>query len=158
MPIITTSDIKRQDTFFKKHTDCDSRAKSVTYNDGMKRADEIGCRVRKLRLVRGYTQATVAGMAGVVPSMITMIEKGDRLPGIDVLDAIAVALGVTSGFLLGEGLPLKKELLDFLQELEGPGLCLSLARLNAFQREQVARLIMALFSPVAGQRGAVNGL
>ena len=48
----------------------------------------LGLRLRGMRLERGLTLAAAAGGAGVSLSYLSDIERGRRLPALDVLDRI----------------------------------------------------------------------
>lgn len=62
----------------------------------------IGARLRVLRRWRGMTQAQVAGLAGLLPSQISMIETGQRsLDRRSQISAIATALRVSETDLVG---------------------------------------------------------
>lgn len=58
-----------------------------------------GRAVRIARGLRGLSQSDVAARSGVVPSYISRIESGERLPKPDVFSAIASALGLTAAEL-----------------------------------------------------------
>jgi transcriptional regulator with XRE-family HTH domain len=51
--------------------------------------------VERRRLELNLTQAQLAEMAGVTQGAISMIERGERTPSLDVIMKIAVALGCT---------------------------------------------------------------
>lgn len=63
----------------------------------------LGERVRRRRKQLGLTAKELAQTSGVSPSYISQLERGrqDR-PSLEVLGAIAVALGVSTSELLGE--------------------------------------------------------
>src|ERR1700732_1327333 len=63
----------------------------------------LGERVRRRRKQLGLTAKELAQTSGVSPSYISHLERGrqDR-PSLEVLGAIAVALGVSTSELLGE--------------------------------------------------------
>jgi len=63
----------------------------------------LGSRIRALRRQQGLTQTQLAANAGVNQGYLSSIEKADRVPRPSTLRAIAVALGVPEGVLLGEG-------------------------------------------------------
>lgn len=50
--------------------------------------------MREVRKVKGYSQADVAGMAGVSPSFYADIERGERTPSTQKAKSIGTALGV----------------------------------------------------------------
>ena len=63
----------------------------------------LGARLRDHRRRLGLSQSQLAAKAGVNQGYLSSIEKGDRTPRPDTLRAIAVALGVPEGVLLGAG-------------------------------------------------------
>ena len=60
----------------------------------------FGQRLRELRVSRGLTQAQLAERAEVSVSYITRLEAGSYAPGIDLVQKLAVALGITAADLL----------------------------------------------------------
>lgn len=54
-------------------------------------------RLRELRLGRGMVLQELAVKAGTSPSMLVAIEKYGHLPGPDLRERIAAALGVAEG-------------------------------------------------------------
>lgn len=61
----------------------------------------IGDRIRALREVRGFGRLELARLAGMSRSGIMMIENGHRDPRLATLRAIARALRVAPGDLMG---------------------------------------------------------
>lgn len=53
----------------------------------------LGGRIAGLRVRAGLTSRDLAEAAGISLGYVGMIETGQRLPGLDVLDLIAGALG-----------------------------------------------------------------
>src|SRR4051812_29635934 len=75
----------------------------------MASAEQVGERVRALRVQRGLSQEQVAG-PGVSASYVSLIESGRRRPSPDALQALAVALGTSAEFLAqGEGAALRRQ-------------------------------------------------
>ncbi len=64
----------------------------------------------------GWTQAQLAGKAGITPAAVCQIEKGDRVPTIPVLYRIAQVLQVSLDYLTGQKDSV--ELKDALQNQE----------------------------------------
>ena len=56
--------------------------------------NELGRTLRHIREVSGRRQWQVAQAAGVTPGFLSLVEKGQRMPTLDVLTAIAKALDV----------------------------------------------------------------
>lgn len=57
--------------------------------------ERIGASIRNLRIQRGLTQTQLAKMAGITQPNLVRIEGGKFSVGIDLLNKIANALGVT---------------------------------------------------------------
>jgi transcriptional regulator with XRE-family HTH domain len=57
-------------------------------------------KIRKLRERRKLTQAALAAAAGLTPNYVAMVERGERVPSLAALSAIATALGVSPAKLL----------------------------------------------------------
>ena len=58
-------------------------------------------RLKKSREIRDLSQAQVAAKSGLPPSSISHFEAGSRKPSFDNLRRLAVALGVTTDYLVG---------------------------------------------------------
>lgn len=65
------------------------------------RVDTFGKRVRYARKQRGFTQKELAKEIYASPSAIGYWERDEALPTADLLKEIAVALNVSSDYLLG---------------------------------------------------------
>jgi transcriptional regulator with XRE-family HTH domain len=63
----------------------------------------IGNRVRELRQARRLTLQQAAKLAGLSPSMLSLVERGRASPSIGSLVVIANALGVTLSDLVSSG-------------------------------------------------------
>ncbi len=57
--------------------------------------------VRKLRGKKNLSQKTLADKVGISVSYVSMLERGQRSPPLDMLEKVAKALGVTPISLLG---------------------------------------------------------
>jgi tetratricopeptide (TPR) repeat protein len=67
--------------------------------------EEVGARIRRLRLERGLSQRSLVG-PGVSAAYLSRIEKGDRVPSVRALRVIAERLGVPAALLeTGHALP-----------------------------------------------------
>ena len=62
---------------------------------------EFGNRLRRLRKDRNLTQQQLAELIGVKNSVISFYEVGERTPSPDVLRKLALALHVSTDYLLG---------------------------------------------------------
>lgn len=58
-------------------------------------------RLRTAREARGLTQVDLAARTGIVQNALSHYECGRREPSLDNLRRLAVALGVSAGYLLG---------------------------------------------------------
>jgi transcriptional regulator with XRE-family HTH domain len=59
--------------------------------------------LRRLRHERGLTQAELSRRAKIALSYVSRLEAGTSAPGIDLLDRLATALGVSAAELLPAG-------------------------------------------------------
>lgn len=60
--------------------------------DRARRAYELGCQVRELRIERGLTQSELAVMVGTSQAAIARLEAGGSEPRLSTLEAIGLAL------------------------------------------------------------------
>lgn len=58
-------------------------------------------RLREARKLRGYSQEELAAKAEMPPTTIAHFETGTRKPSFELLRRLAVALEITTDFLLG---------------------------------------------------------
>jgi transcriptional regulator with XRE-family HTH domain len=58
-------------------------------------AQQVGERIRKLRHERGVSQEQLALKAGITPSYLGQVERGEKSPTIDSVDKVARALQVS---------------------------------------------------------------
>ncbi len=65
--------------------------------------ESIGARIRRCRKARGLTQTALAAAAGVNQGFISEIERGQARPRRRTIDALAVALNMPQGVLIGGG-------------------------------------------------------
>ena len=59
--------------------------------------------VRRIRLARGMTQERLSHESGVMQSHLSEIEAGKRNATVDLVGAVALALGVPVAMLFDEG-------------------------------------------------------
>lgn len=57
--------------------------------------EEVAKRIRELREERNLKQNALANLAGVSPTYIYQLERGEKSPTIDYLDHICWGLGIT---------------------------------------------------------------
>lgn len=64
--------------------------------------DRLRFNMRRLRHLKGWSQEEFAHQAGLHRTYVSDLERGARNPTIEVIDKLAVALGVPVGALLDE--------------------------------------------------------
>ena len=81
--------------------------------------EEMGVRIKLLRMNKGMTQQELADELGVKRSTIGMYEQGQREPDMETIDAIADVFNVPSGYVAfgGEGRYLDQRDSDRLEAL-----------------------------------------
>lgn len=62
---------------------------------------EFGEKLRHLRKEKNLTQKQLAALIGVKNSVISFYEVGDRFPSPEVIRKLAIALHVSTDYLLG---------------------------------------------------------
>ena len=62
----------------------------------------LGSRLKAARLARGLTQEQLAHDVKATPNYLSAIERGQKLPTLDMLFRLAKALGQPPGQLLGD--------------------------------------------------------
>jgi len=70
-------------------------------NEEMTPSEIFRERLKKARNLRGYNQDDLAVRAGMPPSSIAHFETGTRKPSFESLRRLAVALEITTDYLLG---------------------------------------------------------
>ena len=105
-------------------------------------------RLRELRSSRGMTQAQLAREANVSVAYVGRLESSGAAPGIDLVDRIALALGVTLAELLPTG-PQP----DTLAVLKGRGKELFDTLMQAADRETLLMLNPLLAKLIESARG-----
>jgi transcriptional regulator with XRE-family HTH domain len=68
----------------------------------------FGPLVKKHRLAKKLSQEELAEKADVHPTYIGLLERGQRIPGIDVAERLAKAFGIKFSQLVAEGERLSK--------------------------------------------------
>ena len=61
---------------------------------------DVGLRIKKTREAKGLTQEELAALVDLSPTHISVIERGQKIPKLDTLVAIANALDVSADSLL----------------------------------------------------------
>ena len=62
----------------------------------------IAAEVRRVRGERGWSQAQLAERLDLSVNYVSLIERAERLPSVEVLVRLAATLGTTVGTLVGE--------------------------------------------------------
>lgn len=62
----------------------------------------VGKKIKAWRNERGLTQVELAAKANISRSYLAGVETGQYNPSLDTLDAIALALDITSAFILND--------------------------------------------------------
>lgn len=74
-------------------------------------SDTLRQRLKKARKEQGLSARSLSLKAGLSPNVVQMLEEGDRTPGVDTAERLAIALGVSKSWLIfGEGLQTPEEL------------------------------------------------
>ena len=110
----------------------------------------VALRVRELRLARGWSQDQLAVESGLSKDGISRIERGDRIPRLDTLEEIAVALGISLPQLVDVGEPLP----EIPKQVDARALALQ--RLLEQLDPKVARSLMALIRSIARGTGQTD--
>lgn len=61
---------------------------------------EIGERIRAHRRALAWSQARLAEAVGITPNYVGLLERGEKLPTLETLVAVAAALGTSASALL----------------------------------------------------------
>ena len=62
----------------------------------------LGDKISKLRVDLGMSQAELARKIDLTPAAVSLLEKNERKPSLDVLGKIAEVLGVSTSYFLEE--------------------------------------------------------
>ena len=71
-------------------------------SDRAKRSSYIAKKIKALRDSVGWTQSELARKAKVTSAAISLIEKGDRIPSLEVCQKLANALNVSTSEITGD--------------------------------------------------------
>ena len=77
---------------------------------------ELGQTIRRLRIEQDLTQEKLARVVGVVPQAVSKWERGEGLPDITLLPALAAALGCSTDILLGVDSALSRERVEEIKK------------------------------------------
>ena len=74
---------------------------------------EIGIKIREARKQKGLTQQMLADAVGISEMYISQIERGMKMPSLNLFIKIITALDISSDYVLRDALPSGK---DFVYE------------------------------------------
>ena len=85
----------------------------------MEKAD-LGKKIREARLKKGYTQQVLAEKADVAEMYISQIERGLKMPSMNLFIKIITALDISSDYILRDEVPSGKNYVynEFMQKLD----------------------------------------
>lgn len=63
----------------------------------------IGINIRRHRVQLGITQQRLGELANISTSMVSMLERGERIPSMKMLFSVAEHVGATPSALLSSG-------------------------------------------------------
>ena len=91
-------------------------------------------------------QAELAKLTKTSPGVLSLIEQGKRILGVDVLERIAGALGVTTDYLLGakESKDLEDYIKDYLKDPQVEAILKELQKLSKKKRGLVLKFIRTI--------------
>jgi HTH-type transcriptional repressor of puuD len=95
----------------------------------------IGCRIIELREAQGLTTNALSKLAGVAQSHLREIEMGNKQPGIEVLEKICNALGMTLGDFFADNKDMSAGIKRLVRAVE---------RLSPSQLEYITKFIESL--------------
>jgi len=70
----------------------------------MKSREVLARNLQKLRVEKGLSQEGLAFSAGIDRTYVSGIERGCRNPTLDIVDSLALALGISTAILLDHGM------------------------------------------------------
>ncbi|MHB1044226.1 MAG: helix-turn-helix domain-containing protein [Eubacteriales bacterium] len=125
-----------------------SEVLNITIKYFLDRSDnrnDLGNRIKKLRMDRGMTIVALADKVGVTPGFISQIENGQANPQLATLEAIAKCLSTSASYLLMESRDVEDLLAtlspDMLDILSDPNVQAVLRSLRDFQTSEIKFII-----------------
>ncbi len=70
---------------------------------------EIGRKIREARLKKGFTQQTLAEVAGIGEMYVSQLERGMKMPSLNLFMKIITALDISADYVLRDELPTGKD-------------------------------------------------
>ena len=107
----------------------------------------LNTRLRMLRKECGLSQQEIANRLSLTKSSVNMYERGEREPGIDVIELLADFFKVDVDFLIGKSEIRRKNHIEFTPDDENPWeleLLTAFAALDIDQQIKVVRQVNAL--------------
>lgn len=71
--------------------------------------EDFGNKIKKIRKQKGYTQAQLAEMANISTNFYGEIERGKKIPRVDIFTNIIIALDIPADYILRDILPSGKQ-------------------------------------------------
>lgn len=84
----------------------------------MKALISFGEAVRKQRINKGWTQDELAERAGLTGKYVGSIERGERDPGLFVMDLLAKTFAIPLGELLGSSVELSERAVEMGRDFD----------------------------------------
>ena len=72
----------------------------------------VGNRIREVRKARGLTQEQLAEMANMSTGFLGEVEREEKLPGLEIFVSIAIALDISTDYILRDTVPSAKHFVD----------------------------------------------
>jgi transcriptional regulator with XRE-family HTH domain len=110
---------------------------------------DFAARLRAARCRRRLPQGEVAERAFLDPSAISHFEGGHRAPSLANLRKLALAVGVSTDYLLG--------LSDNIGAASDPVLCDRIGRLTDQDRRTIARMVDSMEASASDNRATTDG-
>ena len=82
---------------------------------------EVGKKIREARKRKGFTQQALAEATGIGEMYISEIERGVKMPSLNLFAKIVSALDISADYVLRDVMPAGKEFVydELTQKLEG---------------------------------------
>lgn len=107
--------------------------------------NNLGERIRKVRMDRDMTIIDLAGKAGVTPGLISQIENGQTTPHLETLENVAISLNTSPAYLLMESRDVEDLLStlssDMIEVLGDPNVQAVLRLLRDFKENDIKFII-----------------
>lgn len=104
----------------------------------------ISSKMKELREENGWTQRDLASHANLTPQCISLIEKGEREPGINTALLIANAFSVPLDYLVGNSEKAKYYTDDFSISKKEQDLILAFRKLSEGMQRNIIEMVTSL--------------